>query len=180
MNPTARLQTPRILWGALVFATLMIGALPWIAQHPDQTPNPIMLPALGGMSLVLAVLGLVFPEMQLKIGLARRLSGKIVERPNPAAEVTFREAAPPLKEFDDPSSAWTNALMVWQPAFIMKLALAESIAMFGLVLSMTGFPQTTSIPFTVLAATLQLVRFPTAEKLSRAVEKATGVPLPLS
>lgn len=157
----------------------MIAVVPWVAQTAPQAPNPIMLPALAGVALMVAVLGIVFPDMQLARGLAARLKGRIVERPNPAAEVTFREAAPPIKEFDDVHATWTATFMIWQTAFIMKMALAESVGLFGVVVTMTGFPKLYGIPFTVLALILQLARFPTAATIQRAVEKATGVPLPL-
>ena len=92
-----RLMTPRILWAALLFSTLMLGVLPYVATLPDQPPNPILLPVFGAVALGQVVLGLVFPETAMRKSLATRLTKLIVERPNPAAEVTFREAAPPIK-----------------------------------------------------------------------------------
>ena len=172
-------MTPRILWAALVFTSLLLGVLPYIATIEPQTPNPIMLPALGGVALAQVVFGLVFPETVLKKALATQLAKQIVERPNPAAEVTFREAAPPIKAFDDPTATWTKAFAIWQTPFILKMALAESIACVGIMLPFTGFARETALPFIAVASILQVARFPTAGKIQAAVKKATGVELPL-
>lgn len=174
-----RMMTPRILWGALLFSTLLIGVMPYVATLPDQPPNRTMLPVFCGMALFQVVFGLVFPETTLKKALATRLAKSIVERPNPAAEVTFREAAPPIKAFDDPNAIWPTVLLVWQTPFILKMALAESVALMGLMLPFQGFPRETALPFVAVAAMLQIARFPTAAKIQRAVLAATGVELPL-
>lgn len=181
MKPTLeqRFMTPRILWAALCFATVLLAILPYVAQLPDQTPPAIMLPMLGGLAFVQVILSIVFPESVLRKAFAKQLPKFVVERANPAAEVTFREAAPPIKVFDDLDATWTKVLMMWQPPFIMKMALAESIALLGLVLPFQGFPRITALPFAIVALILQLARFPTLGKIQSAVEKATGVPLPL-
>ncbi len=174
-----RLMTPRILWAALLFSTLMLGVLPYVATLPDQPPNPILLPVFGAVALGQVVLGLVFPETAMRKSLATRLTKLIVERPNPAAEVTFREAAPPIKAFDDPNVVWPQVFMIWQTSFILKMALAESVGLMGLVLPFQGFPREYTLPFVAVAVTLQIARFPTAAKIQAAVQKATGVELPL-
>lgn len=172
-------MTPRILWGSLCFATVMIAIVPYVAQIPEQTPAAVMLPALGGVAFMQAILSVVFPESTMRRAFATQLPKFVVERANPAAEVTFREAAPPIKVFDDLDATWTKVLMMWQSPFILKMALAESVALIGLVLPFQGFPRITALPFAIVALVLQLARFPTLGKIQRAVEKATGVPLPL-
>lgn len=172
-------MTPRILWAALLFSTLMLGALPYVATLPDQPPNPTLLPVFGVVALGQVAFGLVFPEATMKKALAERLTKFIVERPNPAAEVTFREAAPPIKAFDDPNAVWPQVFMTWQTSFILKMALAESVGVMGLMLPFQGFRREFALPFVAVAAILQIARFPTAAKIQAAVLKATGVELPL-
>ncbi len=50
---------------------------------------------------------------------------------------------------------------------ILALALAESIAIFGLVLGFLGAPATVVVPFFAVAWVLMIIRFPTQEKLDR-------------
>lgn len=172
-------MTPRILWAALLFSTLMLGVLPYVATLPDQPPNPILLPVFAAVALGQVAFGLVFPEATMKKALATQLTKLIVERPNPAAEVTFREAAPPIQAFEDPNAVWSKVFMIWQAPFILKMALAESVGLMGLMLPFQGFPREYALPFVAVGAILQIARFPTAEKIQAAVKKATGVDLPL-
>jgi F0F1-type ATP synthase membrane subunit c/vacuolar-type H+-ATPase subunit K len=50
---------------------------------------------------------------------------------------------------------------------IVALALAESVAIFGLVLGFLGAPPTVVVPFFVVAWILMIIRFPTREKVDR-------------
>jgi hypothetical protein len=50
---------------------------------------------------------------------------------------------------------------------ILALALAESVATFGLVLGFLGAPATVVVPFFAVAWILMVIRFPTQEKLDR-------------
>ncbi|MDH3654114.1 MAG: hypothetical protein OEN21_07595 [Myxococcales bacterium] len=50
---------------------------------------------------------------------------------------------------------------------IVALALAESVAIFGLVLGFLGAPATVVVPFFAVAWILMMVRFPTKERVDR-------------
>ena len=50
---------------------------------------------------------------------------------------------------------------------ILALALAESVATFGLVLGFLGAPATVVVPFFAVAWILMVIRFPTQEKRDR-------------
>jgi len=50
---------------------------------------------------------------------------------------------------------------------IVALALAESVAIFGLVLGFLGAPPTVVVPFFVVAWILMIIRFPTRERVDR-------------
>lgn len=50
---------------------------------------------------------------------------------------------------------------------IVALALAESVAIFGLVLGFLGAPPTVVVPFFAVAWILMIVRFPTKERADR-------------
>jgi len=176
---TPRTRTPQILWAALFVSTILLGAVAFIMKQPPQPPQAIMLPAIAGVAFTTVVISFVLPRQLMTKGLTATLTPLIVEQPNPAAEVTFREAAPPLRVFHDPSAAWKKALFAYQQPLIVSLALAESVALYGLVLVSLGFPRPTVVPFLVVCWVLQIARFPTDAKLAAAVKAATGVELPL-
>lgn len=50
---------------------------------------------------------------------------------------------------------------------IVALALAESVAIFGLVLGFLGGPPTVVVPFFAVAWILMIIRFPTRERIDR-------------
>lgn len=52
-------------------------------------------------------------------------------------------------------------------ALILSLALAESVAIFGLVVGFLGAPASVVVPFFAAAWILMLIQFPTQEKLDR-------------
>lgn len=176
---TPHTRTPQILWAALFTSTVLFGVVAFIIQQPPQAPQATMLPGLAFVALASAVMSVVLPRQQMTRSLTRLLTPMIVEQPNPAAEVTFREAAPPLRVFHDPSAAWKKALFAYQQPLILALALAESVGLIGLAAVAVGFPRTTIIPFLVVCWVLQIARFPTDAKLAAAVKAATGVELPL-
>lgn len=177
MSP--RTRTPQILWTALFTSTFALGAVAFIMKQPPHPPQPFMLPVMVGIALTTVVVSFVLPRQLMTKALTATLTPLIVEEPNPAAEVTFREAAPPLKVFGDPAEAWKRALFAYQQPMILSLALPESVALFGLSLVSLGFPRTAALPFLVVCWMLQLARFPTDAKLAAAVKVATGVELPL-
>ncbi len=175
-----RLRVMQILWGSLLFSTFMFVVILYTVPHAvPRVPEPIILPALGASALVTAVLGVFFPDQQRKRAFLAVLSKLVVERPNPAAEVTFREAAPPIKAFDDVRVAWERALPVYQTGLILKLALAEAVAMTGFVAAWIGFPNLYALPFFGVTWILMLARFPTAAGVARAVKDVIGVDLPI-
>ena len=51
-------------------------------------------------------------------------------------------------------------------SLILAMALAETVAIFGLVLGFLGAPPTIVLPFFVVTWILMLIRFPTQEKLN--------------
>ena len=176
---TRRTRTAQILWASLFASTFCLTAVVFIMKREPQTPQAVMLPALAAVALTLVVVSFVLPAQMMKKALTASLTPLIVERPNPAAEVMFREAAPPLKVFGEPAAAWAKAIIAYQQPLILSLAFAESVALLGVLLVSLGFPRPTALPFVAVCGILQIARFPTDAKLAAAVKAATGVELPL-
>jgi hypothetical protein len=68
--------------------------------------------------------------------------------------------------------------MLYQTTFILKMAMAEAVALFGFVLHFVGFPLAYALPFFVVCWALMIARFPTLEKAIAPLEQATGVHIP--
>ena len=173
------IRSAQVLWAGLFVSTFALLAVAFVLTQPAQQAPPLTLPAVVGAALAIAMVAIFLPPQMMKKAMTAQLSGRIVESPNPAAEVMFREAAPPLKAFDDPAVARTKAVLAYQQPMILSLSLPESVAIFGLFLVAQGFPRPTAVPFFVACWILQIARFPTAAKLAAAVKSATGVDLPL-
>jgi hypothetical protein len=91
----------------------------------------------------------------------------------------FRETTTVMRKVaKDPKAARQRALMIYQTAFILKMALAESIALYGFILHFLGFPLTVALPFFGVCWILMLVRFPTLEKAIAPLEQALGIHIP--
>ena len=70
-----------------------------------------------------------------------------------------------LRERARPSAGETGYLYV--TALMLSLALAESVAILGLVLGFLGAPAPVVVPFFAASWILMLIQFPTEEKLDR-------------
>lgn len=134
---TGQLAVPRILWAALLGSTLIYVAVLELAAEIGEPRWEFLLLPLSVAGLAAAGASLLGPRIMLR----RRRSGRGSE-----------EAA------DDASGGYLVAL-------IIALALAESVAIFGLVLGLQGAPPRIVMPFFAVAWVLMLIRFPTQEKL---------------
>lgn len=132
------LTVPRVIWAALFGSTLVYVAVLELTTGLGEPRWEILVTPLLGAGAVSAGASLVLPRMLLRRHRAAR-----------------RESTAAPK---DPAGAYLIAL-------ILALALAESIAIFGLVLGLQGAPPKVVMPFFALAWVLMVVRFPTAEKL---------------
>lgn len=133
-----QLTAPRIIWAALLASTLIyVVVLELTATSGEPHWEMLLVPlAIAGASTAGA--SLVAPGIVLRRHLATR---------------------------DDPAATSTDSAGVYLVTLIIALALAESVAIFGLVLGLQGAPPKVVMPFFTVAWVLMLARFPTQEKL---------------
>ncbi|HOU90025.1 MAG TPA: hypothetical protein PLU22_03220 [Polyangiaceae bacterium] len=170
MTPS-HLLLQRIIWAALLVATLLYLVVALVIELPPfEEPVPAFLPlplALG--AVVMLVVGLVLPPRLVRPRLLA-LGLPVTELAPDAA--LFADRPGRRRRFTDPAAARQRAIPAMNVALLLPLALAESIAIFGMLLLLLGFGAALSLPFFLVAWGFMLVRFPTARRLEHVLEAA--------
>lgn len=170
MTPSHLLQQ-RIIWAALFMATLLYLVVGLVIELPPfEEPVPALFPlplALG--SVVMLVVGLVLPERLVRPRLLDL--GLPITTLAPDA-VLFADRPGRRRRFTDPTAARQRAIPAMNVALLLPLALAESIAIMGMMLLLLGFGAALALPFFLVAWGFMLARFPTARRLERVLEVA--------
>lgn len=144
-----------ILWAALVASVFIYGGVLFVvtgsaAAAGTPAPEPVLLYALAGSAVVTASASIFLPRMLLAQAVRR------TPRPTPGA----------------PRPAGDPAWGAYVTSFILGMALAESVAVFGFVLGFLRFPPAEVVPFFAVSLGLMLTRFPGTERVREELENA--------
>jgi hypothetical protein len=169
----ARLQTVRILWMGLFFSSLLL--LFMISSHMihgEENMPPHMPELLGALALGIAIFSVVFPARNFDMA----LRGMDVKLENEVGEPigSFRESAPTVKLIAKPNETVIAAFARYQTPFILGMALAESINLFGFILGFMGAHPYAYAPFFALGLGLMVWKFPRLEHITTALERVKG------
>lgn len=155
-----------ILWAAIFASTFIyLLVLQLAARPPESPPDALVAIALAFTSVVVAVVSYLLPASILRRSLLA------IELPTDEAKM-FSDQPAGTRVFRDPAEARRRALPALQTAMILKLALRESIAIFGLVVGFLGFPMKMYAGFFVVAWMLLLEAFPRSTADDAALEAA--------
>jgi len=132
-----QLAVPRILWVALFISTLLYLVVIELTILEGE-------PSWQGLFLPLALAGVVTAGASLV-----------------APRILLRQRT--TKSTEEYSS--TQVAGAYLISLILAMALAEAVAILGLILGILGAPVTVVMPFFVVTWILMLLRFPTQEKL---------------
>lgn len=166
----ARMVTPRILWGALLASTVIYLVVLETLEPPAE-PDRFMLIGLGIAAVFSATLSIFLPAYLHRQAVAAT-ELEVEEVPDPDAQAMFRDQIPTVRRFADPDAVVGRAMALFFTPFILGMALAESVVIYGFVLGFLGFDFTTIIPFWVAGWALMLVRFPRWSDALGPLEKA--------
>lgn len=176
MVPIAQsFRVGRTLWFSLFVSTvLFLAMLEYFraAGLPHQSVTSTMVIALAAVAVPTAVASLLLPRRILAMAV-RRLEIKIVDEVGEPVG-SFRESAPVRRVVADPEAAVRGAMAEYQRSLMVGMALAESIALYGFMLGYQGAPRPVFLPFFVLCWALQVTKIPKPERVTRAIESATG------
>jgi hypothetical protein len=87
---------------------------------------------------------------------------------------SFRESAPTVKLIAKPHDTVVAAFARWQPPFLIGMALAEAINLFGFMLGFMGAHPYAYAPFFALGLGLMVLQFPRLVTLTSAIERVKG------
>jgi hypothetical protein len=162
-----RLLPARIIWGAISFSPalllLVLHLTRRAGQAPATAPEPTLFYAIAATAVSVAGASAFLPRLlrgQTLAGARLEVVEQVDERD---AVGMFRQSAPKIRVFADPTLARARAFGAFQVALIIGLALGEAVALFGFVLGFLGFPLPQVLPFWAVAWLLMLPRFPTAK-----------------
>ena len=164
-----KLMTMRILWGALFSSTVIYLVVVVVlraqgAELAGTAAPPGLAPVFALLAVVIAAVSIALPRKISRDALLR-LELKVSERA--ADERMFSEGKRRPRRFSDPAEARERAFPVLQTAFILGMALAESIAIFGFTLLLMGLSLTVALPFFAVCWVLMVGRFPVVKKLEQ-------------
>jgi hypothetical protein len=162
------LPTVRILYGALVFSTLLLAFAAFMMKLGVPEPPAQALEAgMAMVALALTVASFVLPRI---VGANAAKTARVEILP---AEPGYAGAGTPAR-FADPAGAARRAMALGQTTFILKMALSEAVSCIGVVMHSLGAPHMHVIPFFVLGTTLAAIRFPTPDNLVSDFERVKG------
>lgn len=169
------LATARILWGAILGSSVLFALLHAILPPPPASSPPPMMPiVLAAVAVAVTVVSVVLPRQALRTGFAA-LPPPITEEPDPDAQPDYRAQQPLRKVVRADAAVFRSFMARFQTVLILKISLAESVSLFGLVLERLGFDFRICIPFFVAGSLLIAARFPTKAGVFAAVERAIDV-----
>lgn len=142
------IRTVRILWGALLQSVLIYGAVGFIVVGEGSGLDPTMETVLMGAAVALAPAVFV-----LRFVLMGTVGLTVPPLPSAPLRATPEELA----------TARERATQRYQTGTLVGCAVAEAIAIFGLVLSFLGGDPMTFLPFGVASAVLIAIQFPRPE-----------------
>lgn len=166
------MRTQLILFGAILASTAMMGVVALVAPTPPAPPESFLYLALAGVSVCVLVVSFVLPatlEKKALAGLDVAIETRSAADPSVPSSLAKHATA---RIFADGPGALRRAVGATQVHLILRLALRESVAIYGLVLAFLGFPYAWCVPFVVVALLAQLPAFPSAERVARALEAA--------
>lgn len=171
------MQTPRILWFALLNATFIYAVIGFVVEPVDSVLDPRWLVTLIVLSIGTG-LGSILIGKRLRLQAYRNAKLEIEEVPDPNAESMFRDAPPMVRQFANPDAVMRRLGALSFTSFILELALSESVAIFGLMAAILGAEPLVWLPFTAAGAALIAIRFPSETRFVRALERVYDARMP--
>ena len=170
-------MVPRVLWLALMVSNIMAFAVVALVAAPPAAPfDPMMFYVFALVSVGTGVAYVLVPSHMR----AQQMQGvklDTTEQADPNGSVIFRDAAPMVRVFADPVKAARTAAAQFQTPFILGMALAESIGLYGTVLTVLGCPLEQAVAFPLVAALLQARLFPSRQRVLGPLEAHFGARL---
>jgi hypothetical protein len=173
----ALLKTSRVLWSALLTASLLFctaSLLPLQGVLQVGEVPFVVAPALAAVAVLDTIMSFVLPAHTFGVWARTTLQSEVTLERDTTADVLYRQLAPEIRvlRIDAPKLRLIHAR--WQSSLVLSCALSESVALMGAVLSVLGYWPLWSAPLGVAGVILVAIRRPSRASLLRQVEKAVG------
>jgi hypothetical protein len=167
------MPTVMILYGALVFSTILLAVVSFVVSPDPRQPPPqaSLEQALVAVAFCVAVASFILPAKML---------------PPPARSMEVLppdfgpDGRPQPARFAAPDVAAGRAMAYAQTGFILRMALSEAVSCIGLALHMMGAPRTYSLPLFAAGTVLAAIRFPSVARMVAPFEKVHGASFEVS
>ena len=174
-----RLLTSRILWASLLSTNFIyLGVLAYVRDQrtPPPAPASALVMSLALVGLTNAVMSFVLPQLLYRrAATATRVETREGLMGDPlGATQGFRAAAASGRVFSDEGAARRVAFQAYQSPFIVGMAMAEAVSLFGFVLGFLGAEWAQVLPFFAVGVAAQAVRFPTRRRVEGMFETVHG------
>jgi hypothetical protein len=169
-------RTLRLLWASIALGVGVFAGLTAVLPPPLAEGDPTLFFVFAAVALGNGMLSFVVPKIVYRNGLQREKI-PIDEVPDPNAPAGFGSVRR-VRIFRNPEAARRLARQHFRQTFIIGLALAESVAVFGFVANRLGHPQLFTLPFFLVSGVLIAVKFPSGDAPEKWFEATLGATFP--
>jgi len=146
VSSTPAFMNARVIWFAMILSNPLFAFVSWniVSQRPEEEVIPFfkysLTPMMGGIAVLILLLGYYMTYRTMDY---------------------YRATTPKLPESQIPSQAMSNFMV----PFVVRMAICEAVALFGLVITLSTGDMWGVAIFAAVAMLQQVWFFPTAKRV---------------
>ena len=168
------LVSARMIWMGILCSVGVFYVVLRMSKRPDAPEDPLTFATFAACALGGALASLLLPPYFHRQGTLRAA----LETRAAESAITADSTTTTRHVFVDSEKARAAARQLYQSALVLSLALSESVALFGLLLGLRGFPEERVLPFFVASIALIGLRYPRANAPQRMLETSAQARFP--
>ena len=173
------MRTITIIWGALlmsqvIYALIYLGVVP--IEFPPEPESPVVPLVLTLVGLSNGMIALFFPA---KITFAQWTHPETHEGEDRDTQSMFRDQVKTKRVATSPTCALASGMAPLFTYTILRVAMAESAAVFAIVTRFVGGSIYFSLGLGLYGATITLLLMPRRAAFARILERQIGAEIPL-
>jgi hypothetical protein len=168
--------TARTIWLGILGSVGVFYVVLRMSARPSAPDDPSSFVIFTVCALAGAVASLFLPPYFHRQGTLRAA----LETRAAESAITADSNTTTRRVLVDSEKARALARQLYQSALVLSLALSESVALFGLLLGLRGFPEERVLPFFVASLALIALRYPRASAPARMLETSAQARFPHS
>jgi hypothetical protein len=173
--PEKFVSVQKVLWGAITGTTVLLLTVAVLLDPTTNQPDPMLVPLLGMLALTSGGMSVFLPRQITRQQLRARGIPTRVRSPD---ERMFADGPQTRERVIEDDAAVQRAVAPLQSGFVLGIALAESVALFGFVVLFLGNPLLLGLPFFVVSWALLLSKFPSKSRMEQTLRDSLDADLP--